>query len=225
MAKPIGFTSRKQVADALRAELSDRGRLKTPIIELSPEALETPLPDGWLCDVRDFLTRSGEWADHSIKSAEHFVAIPAIGVIVDEPMPRVIGDLTEAVFVSLGFGNATYTEEFSCDVNNCPRQEIGPRDPGDGDDPDPKCTANFCDEQTCRGLDCTGNDCTDHDCSRLSCDPQRAEDEFISALQANKEHPFVRDLRKHFRVDSIDALTSAVQGFVAMNGFDASLAR
>jgi trehalose 6-phosphate synthase len=60
-------------------------------------------PDGWLRDVRDFLMRSGPWKDHPIDSVETFMAVPAPGVSVENPLPAVIG-IDEPIFTSLGFG-------------------------------------------------------------------------------------------------------------------------
>ena len=80
-------------------------RLLKPIepgLQLSEKALETPLPPGPLSDLRDFLARRGSWKNHPIDSVETFMAIPAVGVSIEQPVPSVIG-IAKPVFTSLGF--------------------------------------------------------------------------------------------------------------------------
>jgi hypothetical protein len=74
-----------------------------PTLRLSKAALETPLPEGFLSNIRGFLTRSGSWKGHPTDSVEAFMTIPAPGVSIQNPLPSVIG-IDEPVFTSLGFG-------------------------------------------------------------------------------------------------------------------------
>ena len=125
MSEELGFSSRQQLLDQL--SLGDLDRPVRPTLRLPSAALETPLPEGveWLGQIREFLTRSGPWEDHTTESAEAFLAVPAPGVSV--PKASVVG-IDTPVFTSLGFGfegvkdgSATYTTGV-CEAHNIPYQ-------------------------------------------------------------------------------------------------------
>ena len=216
--KGIGFKSKDQILKALSPQMGDMKVMVKPTLKLSKKALETPLPGGWLSDVRDFLTRSGKWADHPIRSIEHFVSIPAPGVMVDRDLlPNVIGNIKEPVFISLGFGDMSFINNFRCGKNNCTDQWNGDETYG--------CTTNDCGKQSCTEFSCGENDCGEHGCGKNNCGKQRGITDFISDLEANWHHPFVQDLMDHFNVTTVEPLALTVQHFVCKNGFDESLLR
>jgi hypothetical protein len=209
--KKIGFASKSQILKAL----PDMRKKDNPVIKLSSEALTAPLPDGWLSDVRDFLTRKGKWAAHPIISMEHFVSIPAVGVLVDR-IPKVIGDFKKPVLASLGFGRMSFNT-FECQSNTCKIQGmICPNVKN-------TCGFNHCTEQNCPDFKCQDNACTENKCTQHDCTTFAARVDFISELEGQLDHPFVQALMKHFRIRKTDKLAHAVQNFVGINGVDASI--
>jgi len=214
-----------------------------PTLRLSKAALETPLPEGILRDIRDFLTRSGRWKGHPIDSVEAFMAIPAPGVSIQNPLPSVIG-FDEPVFTSLGFGMAgikdgvvkyssgiceIHDSYSQCDTYMCITQATKPvvmrRLSAEPVDPQTcyashcktnNCGINSCSSQLCSTQKCILHDCTTHQCS------EQSSLAFTSELETHWNHPFVQELGRYFGVDMKDDLATAVMHYVGRNMFDES---
>ena len=221
-----------------------------PTLHLSKEALETPLPEGLLRDIRDFLTRSGPWKDHPVDSVEVFMAIPAPGVSVQNPLPSVVG-IDKPVFTSLGFGMegitdgvARYTtgvcevlnNDANCDTLICITQTTQPvtgRVPMMKDDSevisaacyDNYCGQNDCFTDNCSSQKCGGQSCRDHFCADHFCGTKKSRVAFSSELETHWQHPFVQELGRYFRIDMLDDLAAAVKQYVGRNMFDGSAQR
>ena len=214
-----------------------------PTLKLSKAALETPLPAGFLHEIRDFLTRRGRWKGHSIDSVEAFMAIPALGVSTRDPLPAVIG-IDEPVFTSIGFGGkgvkegvAEYTKgicevqesDARCDTYLCITQagkRVAPhRQAAESIDIETcywsYCKANSCGIQSCSSQSCGTQSCIMHSCTTHFCSEQTAL-AFTTELDANWNHPFVQELGKYFKVDMNDDLAAAVMHYVGRNMYDES---
>jgi hypothetical protein len=212
-----------------------------PTLHLSKAALETPLPAGFLHDIRDFLTRRGHWKGHTIDSIETFIAMPALGVSTRDPLPAVIG-LDEPVFTSVGFGMrevkdgvAEYTRgiceiqdsDARCGTYLCITQagkRVAPkRHATESIDIETcywtYCKANSCGINSCSSQSCGTQSCIMHDCSNHACSEQNAI-AFTSELDTNWNHPFVQELGRYFKIDMRDDLAAAVLHYVGRNMFD-----
>lgn len=216
-----------------------------PTLCLSKKAMENPLPEGLLSDIRDFLSRSGVWENHPIDSVETFMAIPAPGVRIKKPVPSVIG-IDEPVFTSLGFGmegvkdgvakytsgvcetlnGDTHCDSYLCITNVTPA--VKGRDPNEISSK-PAATAATCYDSFCGNNDCFENDCSSqkcgdqwcdvHSCSTHACGKQSST-LITSELQENWEHPFVKELAQYFGIDMQDRLATAVKHYVGRNMFN-----
>ena len=201
-----------------------------PTLRLTPEALSTPLPDGLLSEIRQFLTRSEKWKNHPVASFEHFVIAPAPGVI----QPRVIGPHTKPVFTSLGFGDMTIRDEMgACGSHTCGvlNRDLNFKSqfdeffngfihnwtPCDGEKNYGDCNGTYsspCDDQQC------------NDDGYFTCSPEQ----YSTCSEVNEnlgfsefwDHPFVVELRDYFQVDSVENLSTAVQEFIGRNMYDDS---
>lgn len=184
-----------------------------PTLRLSTEAKGDPLPDGWLSQLRELITRTGRWEKMTTSSIEQFVSIPAIGVEFD---PSIIGNF-KPKFSSVGFGGISFANGFYCSWNTCDGQEIG------CSEDESSCDNNWCTDQDCDGYDCDSNICGDQDCSTLDCDGHWAFlKDFIGELEANWEHPFVQELAQYFKVEIASDLCKSVSFYIGRNMFDVS---
>lgn len=247
MAKEIRFSLRMLFKSKFWRSFSLRNLCKPvkPNLRLSKEAMETPLPEGLLSDIRDFLSRSGVWENHPIDSVETFMAIPAPGVSMEKPVPSVIG-IDEPVFTSLGFGmegvkngvakytsgvcetlnGDTHCDNYICVTNVTP--VVKGRNPNDTNSKlsvtaatcfDSFCGINDCFKNDCSSQKCNDHWCDDHSCSEHACGKQSSI--FISSeLDDNWEHPFVKELAQYFGIDMQDRLASAVKHYVGRNMFN-----
>ena len=232
--KGIGFKSKDQIFEALSPQIGDMKRMVKPTLKLSNEALEAPLREGLLSELRDGLTRSGRYANHTINVAEQFVCYPPPGVIfeVEELAPEVIGP-KKPVFSSLGFGDTTILPNggVKCVIHNCPTLLI------DG---------AFCTIQLCPWQICENNSCGSHGCCSYSTTPEPepepepepsvcvelmpaaveiSEEAFIHELEVYHDHPFVVELMAYFNTESNQELTERVTYFVTRNMHDQSALR
>jgi hypothetical protein len=225
----------------------DLRRLFKPIepgLHLSEKALDAPLPPGPLSDLRDFLARRDSWQNHPIDSVEAFMAIPAVGVSVEQPVPSVIG-IDKPVFTSLGFGMegiqdavANYTNGV-CDrleaETNCGNylcithvSRVGGRKP---DLPpgelaattcyDSFCGANDCFNNTCKSQKCADHWCDVHSCSDHACGKQSSI-AIATQLADSWDHPFVKELAQYFGVNLQEELATAVKAYVGRNLYSQS---
>jgi hypothetical protein len=218
-------------------------KMVKPTLRLSKDALETPLPEGTVRDIRDFLTRSGPWKGHPIDSVEAFMAIPAPGVSIQNPVPAVIG-IDEPVFTSLGFGMEgikdgvvkytrgiceTHNSGAQCETYMCMTQVAKSRvtrrqnteAPDIGTCFDSHCKSNMCGINSCSSQLCSTQRCIFHDCSTHQCSEQTSLG-FTSELETHWDHPFVQELGRYFGVNMSDKLASAVMHYVGRNMFDES---
>ncbi|OEU61477.1 MAG: hypothetical protein BBJ57_08510 [Desulfobacterales bacterium PC51MH44] len=211
--KGIGFKSKDQIFKALSPQIGDMKVMVKPTLKLSKKALETPLPPGWLNDIREFLTRTGKWKGHPTRSIEHFIITPAPGVIAE---PRVVGDIKEPVFASLGFGDMIFKgDQLIFTSNICPVQKIIDSITIGG-----HCYAFICLElDDCHTYD--DSDC-DFDCSKYTSCGTKTKEEVVPDIQAHWNHPFVQELRDYFGVSSVETLTSSVENYIGRNMYDAS---
>ncbi len=218
----IGFRSKKEMINAL--DVGDLRRKVTPTLELSKEALETPLTNPCLEGIREFLTRTGKWEGHPVLSAELFVCVPAPGVIVSKSAPRVIGDIDEPVFRSLGFGDITYASEYAhCSMHACDIYDSQCLEHNSREDCRGYCTKQGCNKMNCDGHYCDKENCANVNCKKETCGSQSCADQkFSSLLEAYMDHPFVRELSRYFDINVPDRLAEAVMRFVGKNMFDAS---
>ncbi len=215
-----------------------------PTLRLSKAALETPLPNGFLHDIRDFLTRRGHWKGHTIDSAELFMAIPAPGVSTQDPLPAVIG-FDEPVFTSLGFGMEgvkdgvvkyskgiceIHDSDAQCNTYMCITQVtkpgVTPRQSAELSVVAETCYAshcknNMCGTNSCSSQLCSTQRCIFHDCSDHLCSEQNSV-AFTSELDIHWKHPFVQELGRYFGVDMSKDLATAVMHYVGRNMFDES---
>jgi len=214
-----------------------------PTLHLSKAALETPLPDGNLRDIRDFLTRGGRWKGHPIDSVEAFLAIPAPGVNIKVPVPAVVG-LKEPVFTSVGFGMEGVTggavlystgvceahnTDSKCDTYMCithaTRLGVTPHVSGESIGAetcfDSHCKSNMCGTNSCSSQLCGTQRCIFHDCSNHLCSEQNSV-ALTAELAAQSKHPFVKELGRYFGIDMGDKLAKAVMHYVGRNMFDES---
>ncbi len=217
-------------------------RLLNPIepgLRLSEKALETPLPQGPLSDLRDFLTRRGDWKNHPIDSVEAFMAIPAVGVSIEHPVPSVIG-IDKPVFTSLGFGMegiqdavAKYTSgvcgrleaETHCGNYLCITHvsSVPGRSPHSPPGElaavtcyDSFCGANDCFNNTCSSQKCADHWCDVHSCSDHACGKQSSI-AVLAQLEESWDHPFVKELAQYFGVNLQEELATAVKAYVGRN--------
>lgn len=215
-----------------------------PTLHLSKAALETPLPEGFLRNIRDFLTRSGPWKGHPIDSVEAFMVIPAPGVSIQNPLPSVIG-IDEPVFTSLGFGMEgikdgvvkytrgiceTHNSDAQCDAYMCITQATKSvkrrrSQSAESEVPatcyDNHCTEHICGTNSCSSQRCDTQTCIFLDCKIHSC-PIQNSIAFTSELETNWQHPFVQELGRYFGVDMSDKLAAAVMHYIGRNMFDES---
>ncbi len=192
-----------------------------PTLRLSQEARNTSLPEGYLKDCRDLLTRTAKWKDLPTLSAEQFRSVPGFGV---EPFPEVIGSEGPA-FGSMGFGNMNLgNSEFSCNENTCESQHLT------GSDED-WCVKNSCSDVSCEHFTCddhTDGGCKTYDgdgpsCGKLKCGKQtEGLENFISEVELNWEHPFVQELRNYFQIDSSEDFVNELEHYTGRNMYDAS---
>jgi hypothetical protein len=191
-------------------------RALQPLIALSPEGMQDPLPEGWLKSTRDFITRSGLRENHPASFKEVLITGPAAGIILD---PDLIGGSDLPFFSSVGFGDFSFgLDEFTCGSNTC----------GDQDMTHPKCPNNSCDwnscgNQSCGIYRCEENTCDKHGCGENKCTKQKGIVDCITDLEANWNHPFVQDLITHFHEADYTELAAAVHRFVCNNGLDLSV--
>ncbi len=214
-----------------------------PTLHLSKAARETPLPDGNLRDIRDFLTRKGRWKGHPIDSVEAFLAIPAPGVSIKDPVPEVVG-LKEPVFTSAGFGMEGITgaavrysagvceannTDSKCDTYMCITHTTGlgvtPRASGESAAAetcfDSHCASNMCGINSCSSQECDTQRCIFHSCSNHQCSEQNSI-ALSAELEAQLKHPFVKELARYLGIDMGDKLAKAVMHYVGRNMFDES---
>jgi len=215
-----------------------------PTLHLSKTALETPLPDGFLQDIRDFLTRRGRWKGHTIDSLELFMAVPAPGVSIRDPLPEVIG-FDEPVFTSVGFGmegvkggvvayskgiceihdSGAKCDNYLC-ITQAAKHVAAQRQVTESIDIETcywsYCKANTCGINSCSSQSCSTQKCIMHDCSNHSCSEQTSF-AFTSELELHWNHPFVQELGRYFRVDMSEDLAAAVMHYVGRNLFDESV--
>ena len=215
-----------------------------PGLHLSEKALETPLPPGPLSDLRDFLARRGSWKNHPIDSVEMFMAIPAVGVGIEQPVPSVIG-IDKPVFTSLGFGTegirdgvVKYTNgvcdrmeaETHCDSYLCITHvsRIGGRrtDSASTELAATTCYDSFCGNNDCFNNTCSSQKCGDHWCDVHSCSDhacgKQSSIAITSQLQENWDHPFVTALAQYFGVDLQAELAAEVKAYVGRNLYEDS---
>jgi hypothetical protein len=228
----------------LLSNLRLRPKQVRPGLRLSKAALETPLPKGILRDIRDFLTRSGRWTGHPIDSVEAFVAMPAIGVSMKDPVPEVIG-LREPVFTSVGFGMEgiqegvvqyskgvceAHNSDSKCDTYVCITHATKPgvtRRPATEIAAPEACFDSHCEDNTCHDDRCSSQHCNilrcpSHSCTVNECNTQRTTVSLTAELEAQWKHPFVKELGRYFGVDMGDKLAKAVMHYVGRNMFDES---
>jgi hypothetical protein len=215
-----------------------------PGLHLSEKALETPLPPGTLCDLRDFLTRRGSWKNHPLDSVETFMAIPAVGVSIEQPVPTVIG-IDKPVFTSLGFGMAgikdgvaeytngvcaTLAAETHCGDYLCITHvsRVQGRNPLSQPDDiaaatcyDTFCGNNDCFNNTCSSQKCSSHWCDVHSCSDHACGKQTSI-AISTQLEDHWDHPFVKELAQYFGVNLQVELATAVEAYVGRNLYDHS---
>jgi hypothetical protein len=188
-----------------------------PTLNLSSEAINSTLPDGWLKETREFLTRTGSWAEHPTKSAENFASIPALGVTT---VPGMVGPEVPK-FISIGFGDigGLVSGLASCPNNSCGEQDLI----GTGEGAD-RCEKNLCEKQSCEDYTCDKNWCSDQDSctSKFHCDKHTSILDSISELESYWNDPFVQELRQYFGIDSTEDLALAVSHYVGRNMYDAS---
>jgi hypothetical protein len=211
MKKYTGFKSKRDLIKALK--VPDIMRKVSPTLKLSSEALDTPLPKGFLSDLRDFLTRSGKYEGLSISPVEHFLCYPATGVMIEQPVPRAIGP-NEPFFVSMGIGDIHFFgDSIDCYAHGCSTFDIGM---GKSDF---KCKGIF----ICRRVECDDfESCWNYKCGRFEAVCPQLDD-FVNEVQTNLDHPFVQDLMKYFDTTSIKRLSVAVTGFILKSMFDQSV--
>lgn len=199
---PIGFKSKTELRKSIR--LPDMRKKVSPTLKLSREARNAPLPAGWLAQVRDYLTRSGNWQGRPLSSVEVYICAPAPGVIL--PNPDVGFD--RVMFRSIGFGEINFDgRTWNCSWRSC-----------DGNTGSDECTNDWCTDQDCNDLDCTGNVCSEQDCDGLDCDGNKADlQEFLTEVESHWNHPFVRELRRYFGMQKVDGLTAAVSHYITRN--------
>lgn len=192
-------------------------RLRQPVkptLKLSPEASATPLPKGWLSQIREILTRTGQWADLPTNSVERFVSVPGLGVDLEGMDPGVVGS-GRPMFGSVGFGDMSFKTGFSCSWNTCDDQDLT----GGDDD----CDNNWCSDQSCEGFDCDANICPDQECDGLDCDGHVGiVADFVGEIEAYWEHPFVQELLDYFGVEDANDFRVAVSRYVGRNMCDMS---
>jgi hypothetical protein len=214
-----------------------------PTLRLSKAALETPLPEGAVRDFRDFLTRSGRWKGHPVDSVEAFMAIPAPGVSIQNPVPSVIG-IDEPVFTSLGFGMEgikdgvakytrgiceTHNSDAQCETYMCMTQatkiRVTRRQSAEAAEAG-TCWASHCKSNMCGTNSCTSQLCSIQTCIFLSCSTHQCTEQsdvaFPSELETHWNHPFVQELGRYFGVNMPDKLASAVMHYVGRNMYDES---
>jgi hypothetical protein len=220
-----------------------------PTLRLSKAALETPLPEGFLSNIREFLTRSGSWKGHPTDSVEAFMTIPAPGVSIQNPLPSVIG-IDEPVFTSLGFGMEGIKDgvvkyatgiceilnsDSQCDAHICITQAaklVKRRRPQSTESGvlssaaaktcyDSFCNVNTCGVNKCKSLRCDFQNCTEQTCTEQKCDSHHSI-ALTSELETDWKHPFVQELARYFGVDMRDDLAAAVMHYVGRNMFDES---
>ena len=211
--KGIGFKSKDQIFKALSPQIGDMKVMVKPTLKLSKKALETPLPPGWLSNIREFLTRTGKWKGHPVRSIEHFIITPAPGVIAE---PRVVGDIKEPAFASLGFGEIIFKEDQLIFTSNiCTVQDVIGSISNTA-----HCYAFIClDFGDCPNYD--DSDC-DFDCAIYYDCGIKTKDVVVPDFQAHWNHPFVQELRDYFEVSSVETLTSSVGNYIGRNMYDAS---
>jgi len=237
------MTNELRFSAKLLSNLRLRPKSVRPGLRLSKAALEAPLPEGPLRDIRDFLTRSGRWAGHPIDSVEAFIAIPAIGVSMKDPVPEAIG-LKEPVFTSVGFGMAgfedgavqysqgvceAHTSDSQCDTYMCITHATKPgvtrRPATESIDEetcyDTHCKKNMCGINSCSSQACGEQRCIFHDCSNHLCSEQNSI-ALSAELKTHWKHPFVKELGRYFKLDMGDRLAKAVMHYVGRNMFDES---
>jgi hypothetical protein len=246
MPDELRFTSKDGFLRSLK--LPNFRRPARPTLQLSKDALETPLADNWLREVRQLLTRSGAWEGHPIDSAEQFLSIPAPGVTVERPVPSVIG-IDEPVFTSSGFGAKGVKRgavmydrgvceqllaDAQCEVHMCLTHEtkdVTGREPY-GEDIgaisaaacyDSFCGGNTCHAQNCSSLKCSTQTCYEQFCSSHLCGTHKQKVVLLTILQEHWDHPFVRELAQYFRLDVSPDLVEAIKSYVGRNMYDQSV--
>ena len=193
-------------------------------LKLSPEALNTPLPPGWLNNIREFLTRTGKWKEHPIHSIEHVIITPAPGVVDEIPRP---------VIITPGFGEINFKPDlWECPKNVCPALDLTGLISGGL-----HCYVFLCWEVDCSYYDpsgcyfqCDFGGCKHGQCPDLEdecpglCGEYDEEEGFhaIPEFEAYWDHPFVKELRNYFGVDSVDKLFNDVKHYIGRNMYDES---
>ena len=215
MKKYIQFESKRDLIKALKV----RGirRKVSPNLKLSSEALKNPLPKGLLSELRDFLTRSGEYADFSINPIEHFICYPGTRVKLEEPVPKVIGP-NEPFFISLGIGELSFLDGSI----SCMRHAVQVFD-----------VESIVEKFSCGRVFWCGWFSGDIDCApKFKCgnfttvvdvEESHQMTDFVVELQSNLQHPFVQELMQYFGTESLGRLGKAVSDYVFNGMFDQSV--